>query len=130
MRFLWFAGAIAVMAGVVAPWLMATFDFAAYSEDFLTSVHPATGSTPSAEAIAELAEKTAAKHGLRATVRVNVSDPRILNPAKPDEPDNRIQDVHVEIDLEKKLLLGTKRGKTRYDLALGGKGSANSWPAE
>jgi hypothetical protein len=128
MRFLGFAGVVAFMVVIVSPWLMATFDVASYSEDFLTSVHPATGSQPSAQAIAELAEKTAGKHGLAAQARVTVSDPRIVNPNKPDDPDNRVQDIHIEIDVQKNLMLGTKRAKHIYNLAMGGKGSANAWP--
>jgi hypothetical protein len=129
MRYLWFAGAAAVMALVVAPWLMATFDCASYSEDLLTVVHPATGSAPNAQQLAELAEQLAGKHDLVAHARVTVEDPRIDNPSKPDDPDNRVQDVRLEIDLEKKLPLFTKRSRTVYNLALGGKGSANAWPS-
>lgn len=128
MRFLWFAGIVAVMAVVVAPWLMATFDCAAFSEDLLTNIHPATGSAPSAQVIAELAETTATRHGLVAQVQVTVSDPRIDDPGRPDGPNNRIQDVRLEVSLEKKLLVGTKRKRSAYNLAMGGKGSANSWP--
>jgi hypothetical protein len=130
MRFLWFAGAVAIMVVIISPWAMATFDTMSYGEDFMTSVHPNTGSTPSAQSIAELAERTAAKHNLVSHVRVSVSAPRIDNPNKPDDPDNRIQDIHIEIELERKLMIGTKRSRTRYDLAMGGKGAANVWPTE
>lgn len=129
MRILGFVGLAAVAALLVAPWLMATFDCAAYSQDFLGAVHPATGSQPQAQSIAELADDIAAKHGLVSHVRVTVSDPRIHDASKPDGPDNRIQDVRVEIELEKKLLVvGTKRNRTTYDFAMGGKGTANAWP--
>jgi hypothetical protein len=128
MRFLWFAGAVAIMVVIISPWAMATFDCASAGEDFMTSVHPNTGSTPSAQSIAELAERIATKHNLVPHVRVTVSAPRIDNPNKPDDPDNRIQDVHIEMDLERKLMVGTKHSRTRYDLAMGGKGTANEWP--
>jgi hypothetical protein len=128
MRSLWFAGAAAVMVVLVAPWLMATFDFASYDQDFLSAVHPATGSAPDAQQLAELAEQLATRHGIVAHAAVTVSDPRLDNPSKPDDPDNRVQDVVIDIALEKKLLVGSKRARNTYKLALGGKGSANSWP--
>ena len=129
MRFAWFAGIVAVMVLLVSPWLMASFDCASYSTELLGVIFPATGSAPRAETIATIAEDEAAKHGLVARAAVTVSDPRIKDPSKPKDPDNWIQDVHIEVNVQKRMLLGlVKRSHFAYDIALGGRGSANSWP--
>lgn len=128
MRFSTFAVVVAAMIVLVAPWLMATFDCAAYSTELLGIVFPATGSAPQARSIATIAEEAAQKHDLVAHARVHVSDPRVKNPAKPPDADNMIQDVRIEVSVERKLWLGRKRAAFVYEIALGGQGKANDWP--